>query len=182
MANNEDIQSEGKLLIRYALHYGALLGLYWIIRYSFFIVGSTSYEIFKYFAYLMDVGTVLFIYAFSIKYVMSDPEHPRGFWMCLFFVTAMCFFASFLEGAAVYAHYTIIDPAYFSKMVQPLLNHLDSMENVLGTPDFEQSKRMAMTILSSKFIYIIGLFFRNTVLGVCLGALMGFFLRRKKQI
>lgn len=178
------LQEQGKLLLRYALHFGALLGLFWMLRYSFFIADTFSYHIFKYLYFLMDIGTMLLIYIFSVKYVMSDPQHPKNFWQCLLFVIAICFFASFFEGVILYAHYAFIDPSYFSKMTQPLIDHIRSMKNIFSMPqaDFENMMNVYITILSSKLTYVLALFARNTLLGIALGALMGFFLRPRKRV
>ena len=171
-------------MLRYAMHYGALLGLFWIFKYLFRIGAGFSDHIFIFLYYLLAVGTFLLFFVFSVKFVTSDPERHKGVLQCLLFVVLICFFASFFEAVIEYAHYTFIDPAYFSRMIAPLIDSIDGTRKLfpMSDTDFEQAKKINAAIFSNKITYIIMSFIRNIFLGIFLGLLLGFLLRPRKKV
>jgi len=175
MINNPDIKEKGTTLLRYAMHYGMLLGLFWIFKYLFRIGAGFSDHIFIYVFYLLNVGTFLMIYIFTFKFKNADPDKPRGILACISFITLICFFASFFESAIMYAHFQFIDPGYFLKMTEPMTDMVNSM------PYGPNEKEIVMDIVTSKPFYILSNFIGNTFLGLILGLLMGLLINTQKK-
>ncbi|SBV95919.1 DUF4199 domain-containing protein [uncultured Dysgonomonas sp.] len=169
MIDSTDIKERGTSLLRYAMHYGAILGLFWMFKYMFKIGAGFSDHVFIYIFYLLNVGTFLLIYIFTFKYKASEPDKPKGIWSCVFFVVLICFFASFFEAVIMYAHYKFIDPGFFMKMTAPFIAMVDKMPNL--QPD---QKEIYLYIVTGKPLYIISEFIGNMILGVVLGFLMSF--------
>jgi ABC-type sugar transport system permease subunit len=95
----------------------------------------------------------------------------------------MCFYASFLEGAIIYAHYKFIDPAYFSNLVSITISGVDSMPKtgLISEENYNQAKNTATAILSSKITYIVFEFIKNIFLGLFLGVILNFVVSIKKN-
>ncbi len=168
MINDINIKDNNPSLLKYALHYGALLGLFWMFKYLFEIGAGFSIHVFKYIFYVLNVGTFLLIYIFTFKYKFSEPDKPKKVLHCILFVVLICFFASFFEGAIMYAHFKFINPDYFLNLVNA---GLDMMKSMPALPSTDQV--LVEKILSSKLVYIISNFMGNSILGLILGSLMG---------
>lgn len=184
MTKNQSIKETFSVICRYAMYYGALLGLFWVFRYTFQIIGGAGVsDRFLFLFYLLNIGTLLLIYMFYNKFRYADPDNPRGLLECLVFSVMMCFFASFLEGVLMYAHFQFIDPAYFSHMIEPVMRSLDSMSKpgMVSDADFEQSKQLTAVIFSSKITYIIIEFIKNILLGLFMGLLLHFLVNNMKK-
>ncbi len=175
MTYNPDIKEKGTTLIKYAMHYGMILGVFWIFKYLFKIGSGFSDHVFIYVFYLLNVGTFLLIYIFTFKFKESDPEKTKSILSCIFFVTLVCFFASFFEAAIMYAHYKFIDPEYFAKLILPVMNMIEAL------PNSPHEKEILVSIFTNKPIYIIADFISNTFLGLILGLLMSFLVNTRNR-
>jgi len=162
-------------MLRYAMYYGMILGLFWIFKYLFRIGAGFSDHIFIYVFYVLNVGTFLLIYIFTFRFKNSDPDHPKGILSCILFVTLICFFASFFESVIMYAHFQFIDPGYFLNMTTP------AVEMVNNLPYSPREKELMMSMVTSKPIYIIFNFIGNTILGLILGLLLGLLINTQKR-
>lgn len=183
MKQNQGITGTFSIINRYAMHYGALLGLFWVFRYIFLIIAGTGVsDRFLFLFYLLNIGTLLLIYIFYNKFKTSDPDELKGILQGLVFTVLMCFFASFLEGALMYAHFAFIDPAYFTKMTEPFLRSIDNVPQ-MGLPDaqFVEAKQTMVVLYSSKITYIIIEFVKNMLLGLFMGLLLHFLINVRKS-
>lgn len=178
-------EKEGSLsqLNAYAMHYGLYLGAFWVFRYLFLIVAGLGIsDRFKFLFFLMNIVTVLIMYIFYNKYKASDPEKPKSGILCVIFMIMLCFYASFLEGALMYAHFEFINPAYFAELSSITINASESLSKAIMTEkDFAQSREIMATINSSKITYVIIEFFRNIFLGLFLGVMLNFIVKIKKS-
>ncbi|WP_029904728.1 DUF4199 domain-containing protein [Prevotella sp. 10(H)] len=177
MIDTTDFKEKGTSLLRYAMNYGVILGLFWIFKYLFKIGAGFSDHVFIYVFYLLNVGTFLLIYIFTFKFKMSDPEKPKGIWSCIIFVVLICFFASFFEGVIMYAHFKFIDPGYFMTMTSPLIEMVNKMPNLLP-----EQKEIMIQIFSGKPIYILSAFIGNIILGLILGLVMSLLVNNTNRI
>lgn len=154
---------------RYAMQYGLWLGAFWIFRYSFLIIaGFGISDRFKFIFYLMNIVTLLLMYIFFYKFKISDEDKPKGIVHCILFMMMMCFYASFLEGAIMYAHFKFIDPAYFANLVSQ-------------AQGIYSSQNIPAVILSSKFTYIALEFIKNISMGLFVGIVLNFVIGTKKN-
>lgn len=184
MDNSLKTEGEMSSLNKYAMHYGLLLGAFWIFRYLFLIVaGFGISDRFKFLFYLMNIVTLLLMYIFYYKYKTSDTEKPKGIVYCILFMMMMCFYASFLEGAIMYAHFKFIDPAYFSELVSNTLKTLDTAPQMglVTEEQYAQTKDIMVSIYSNKITYIILEFIKNIFLGLVLGIILNFVVSIKKN-
>lgn len=155
-------------MLKYAIHYGAILGLFWMFKYLFLIGSGFSDHVFIYVYYVLNVGTFLLLYIFTFKFKTDDPQNTKGIFSCILFVMLVCFFASFFEAAIVYAHYQFINPAYFSKLITPAMDMIEHM------PYSAQEKEIVTSILSGKLVYILAGVIGNIILGFIMGLMMGY--------
>ncbi len=178
--------TEGSLsqINRYAMHYGLILGAFWVFRYLFLVVAEIGVsDRFKFLFYLMNIVTLLLMYSFYYKYKSSDTEKPKGAIYCILFMIMMCFYASFLEGAIIYAHYKFIDPAYFSNLVSITISGVDSMPKtgLISEENYAQTRDTMVAIYSSKITYIVFEFIKNIFLGLFLGLILNVVVSIKKN-
>lgn len=167
-------------LIKESMHYGALLGLFLMFRYMFWIGAGFSDFLFIYFYYLLNIGTFLLVYIFYFKFKFKNAEtsKPRTVIECSLFTIMMFFFASIFEGAIMYAHYQLIHPEFFmTKIVEPTLKAMEMF------PFLVKDKTIMENFLTGKSVYIISNFINNIFLGIFFALLMGFIAwNRTKQI
>ena len=181
MLNNQNITEKGKSLAQYAMHYGVYLGLFWIIQYSLKAAADAGFsDRFKYLFYLLNIGAFLLIYIFTLRYRESTPQKKLSILRCTLFVVLMCFFASFFEGAAMYAHYKFIDPAYFDRMTTQMIHMSDSLYDSISFGDTEAMKETARAMYSNKAFYIFATFIGNIFFGAFLGLIMGLLVNLRK--
>lgn len=165
-------------MIKYAMHYGALLGLFFIFKYLFWIGAGFSDFLFIYFYYLLNIGTFLLVYIFYFKYKFRDTGtgKPGNMLECMGFTVLMFFFASFFEGGIMYAHYQVIHPEFFmTKIVEPTLKAMELF------PFLVKDEAAMRTIVTGKSIYIISNFINNILLGFFFSLLMGFIARSRNN-
>lgn len=165
------------------MHYGLLLGAFWVIRYLFLIVAGIGVsDRFAFIFYLLNIVTLLIVYAFYYKFKISDPDNPKGVWECIIFTVLMCFYASFLEGAMMFAHFQFIDPAYFSRMIEPVMRSIETTPK-MGFPEsnYEYAKEITTAIFSNKLTYIIIEFVKNILLGFFLSFVLNFVVKINKK-
>lgn len=168
-------------MLQYAMYYGVFLGLFWILQYSLKVAGEAGWsDRFKYLFYLFNVGTFLLIYVFTLLYRGSEPNQKISFLRCVGFVIATCFFASFFESAAMYVHYNFIDPAYFDRMSEQLINMSNSMYDSLGMQNTDAMKKAAQNIYTNKMFYLVSNFIGNTFFGAFMGVIMALLVKIRK--
>lgn len=175
------IEQEKVPMLKYAMHYGAILGLFWIVKYLFIIIGGFAGDVFIYLSSLLSVGTFLLVYVFYFKYRNSDPDRPKGIIKCILFVAAMAFFASIFEGAIMYMHYELIHPEFFDlKVAGKFVEATNNMENMWNFPNFEEVKQEMYTLAHSKSIYIASQFLSNIVTLTFVGLVIGLLGDKRK--
>lgn len=175
------IQQEKVPMIKYAMHYGAILGLFWAFKYLFLIGAGFSDIMFIYIHAILGVVTFFLTYVFFFKYRDSEEGKPKNLLKCILFTATMGFFASIFEGAMMYLHYEIIDPLYFnSKKVEPFMHMINSIPNTMNAPNFEESKEILKSIFSNKAIYIFSDFIGNIFSMAFLGLIIGLFADKLK--
>ncbi|NDV79578.1 DUF4199 domain-containing protein [Dysgonomonas sp. 511] len=184
MENDRKIESGLAALNRYAMYYGLLLGAFWVFRYIFLIIaGAGVSDRFLFLYYLMNIGTFLLIYVFYTRYRFSGQVGQHKLVYSILFMLLMCFYASFLEGAMMYAHYKFIDPPYFANMVSNVLNSVETYgkTGLVTEEQYLQIKDQLIAIYSSKIFYIIVEFLKNLFLGLFMGIVLSLIIATKKN-
>lgn len=175
------IEQEKVPMIKYAMHYGAILGLFWIVKYLFIVVGGFAGDVFIYLSSLLSVGTFMLVYAFYFKYRDSDADRPNSIVKCILFVATMAFFASIFEGAIMYMHYEVIHPEFFNLNVAgKTLKATEQMNNLWNPANTEEAKQMMYDLTHSKSIYIISQLMSNVVSLTFIGLIIALFADKRK--
>ena len=183
MAKDQRLGENFSTINRYAMFYGLLLGLFWVIRYIFLIVAGIGVsDRFAFIFYLLNIVTLLVVYIFYYRFKTSDPDNPQSAWHCIAFTVLMCFYASFLEGVIMFAHYQFIDPAFFSRMIAPVMKSIE-VTPIIKVPeaDYERAKDIMRVIFSNKLTYIVMEFIKNIFLGFFLSFVLNFVVKIKKN-
>lgn len=175
MTNHTQIDGKETSPLKYAMQYGLYLGIFWALKYLVYVAASYWVH-FIYLYYLLNVGTFILIYVFYIKYINAD-TYPvnnkiRGF----LFVVLLCFFASFIEAAAVYLHFQVLDSGYYSTKIAPTLAKM-----VESFPYPPQMKADALIMVNNSLLYVVSIFMGNVFLGVLLGTPMALLVKKSNQ-
>lgn len=166
------LQHKKDTLLSYAMYYGMILGLFWALKYSIYIVSQTSIPYLVYLYYLLNGGSFLLIYVFYFKFRDAQEVKTRNLWHCFLFIILLCFFASFLEIAFAFASFKFINPTYFSLRIEPILKAVLDV-----TPQLWPMKAF---ILSQNFYFAL-MAFGNVFLGIILGGALTVIVGNKKK-
>lgn len=176
MTNNIDITEKDTSPIKYAMHYGLYLGIFWAIKYLVYVAAFTYWIHFLYLYYMMNVGTFLLIYVFYIKYINTDVSKFNNKLRGFLFVVLLCFFASFIEAGMVYFHFQVLDPSYYASKIEPII--VNVIESFPYPPAIKAS---ALSTASNSFVYVMSTFFGNIVLGTIIGIPMALLVKKNKS-
>lgn len=175
MMNNMDLNVKDTSPLKYAMHYGIFLGIFWAIKYLVYI--AVAYWVhFIYLYYLMNVGTFLLIYIFYIKYINEDVSKVNNKIRGFLFVVLLCFFASIFEGGMIYFHFQVLDPSYYATKIEPSLINL--IESFPYPPDVKAS---ALSMVGNSILYIISTFCGNIMLGFIIGTPMALLVKKNNS-
>lgn len=177
------IEEQNKSTLEYMMHYGALLGGFWIIKYAF-LIGADYWVHFIYFHHLLNVVSPLLMYIFYLKYRSETPELKHDVARCVIFVIGISFFGSFFESAIMYAHFAYINPDFFAKLSSIPLGLIEDMMVPNGLTaeqlvSYNQSKEVVTEIFSSKITYLLSNMMGNIFLGLVFSLLIGFLTRNR---
>lgn len=173
----------------YMLHYGALLGLFWVFQYLFYI-GEAYWVHFIYFYSLLNVVSALLMYLFYIKYKEQTPELKHTIWRCVGFIVGICFFGSIFDAAIRYAHYTIINPDVFANLSAVGIGAAESMiemlkeNNVfkdLSPEQIAEIKDRQIAIMSQKSPYIISGMISKVFMGFIFSFLIAILTQNRNE-
>lgn len=168
-------QNKNGLMINYAMHYGAILGVFWALKHLV-AVGSAYIEPLIYLYYLLNAVTFVLLYIYYFKFRDSDPEIPKSAIQCIMFIISLCFFASFFEAAMIYIHLQFIDPAYFSTKIEPVIKGM-----IASFPYPDKVKSDVLAISLNKMFYIVSDFIGNIFFGGVMGAILALIIGNKKR-
>lgn len=171
-----------KNMFQSILHYGALLGLFWMFKYLFKI-GEEYWEHFIYFYSVLQIGTPLLMYFFYMKYLQYS-QKKSTIWKCILFCVGIGFCASIFEDAMIYAHYGFINSSVLYDMIGQIngVLNMDLMQQLFPTKsltEVEDIRQSMLDIYTPKFVLVVLLFsnsFAQTLLSLIFGLVIGIFL------
>ena len=170
-----------KNLFQFILHYGALLGLFWMFKYLFRI-GQEYWEHFVYFYTVLQIGTPLLMYFFYTKYLQAKGI-PSTIGKSLIFCIGIGFCASLFEDVMVYAHYAFVNSSDMYDAISKAANimTLDKLQEMypsLNVTELTNIREQILNMLTLKFVLIMMLFLNTlaqTVLSAIFGLVIGIF-------
>lgn len=168
-------QNKNGLMINYAMHYGAILGVFWALKHLV-AVGSAYIEPLIYLYYLLNAVTFVLLYIYYFKFRDSDPEIPKSAIECIMFIISLCFFASFFEAAMIYIHMQFIDPAYFSTKIEPIIKGM--IASFHYPPEIEKK---ILPFFLNKMVFISIDFIGNIFFGGVMGTILALIIGNKKR-
>ena len=154
-------------LLNYAMYAGVYLGLFWVFKYFFVVIGLI-YPALNFLGTLLSIGTPVLLFIFLLKYSQELQDGKMGFWHGVKFSILLFFFASILESMIVFIHVQWIDPTFISD----LFESMGELAKTIGVGE-KLSTRLSEQPLPSPFDYV----FSNVIMAdVFLGLLLSLFI------
>lgn len=171
----EKIEKEQPSFMQLAMHYGAILGVFWLFKYLFIIGDGFTNHVFIFLFHLLNVGTFMLVYYIYLKYKSTIIGQGKKLIHGALFIALTCFFASFFEGLIMFIHYKFIHPEFFQNMISPYIEMVNKFPTPEGvdTAQFDTIKKTYVGIFSNSALYIVSNFMGNTILGFILALLIG---------
>lgn len=178
---SQSIQSEVRLLLKYAMNYGIILGSFWFIKYLF-LLSSSFFVHFIYLFNLLGIGTLILYYVLLSRYRDKALGGYISYAHCIIFSIFLFLFAGLIESSIIYVHIAIIDTSFsgqekilidtIAEMFKNISDYL-GIETVIKTP---KSKPVP-----SNALYVLNKILVNVLIGFSLSLIYGIFVRRKKN-
>lgn len=181
----EEPMTESKSYIqRYAMLFGAYLGIYWIIGAAFFPLGLRN-SLFLLLFMIMVVGGPFIAYRYVKTYRETACGGSISFSHAWVFTTLMYVFSALLAAAAHYIYFRFIDQGFIINTYTDMVNELFSQEaaSVPGMESYHEQMKQACEQLSSltPIEITMQLFSNNIFWGILLGIPTALFAMRKKK-
>jgi len=176
-------KKRGKLMMKYAMNYGLILGAFWVFKYMFFITGISLRGTNDYLAdtfiylclYLLPVITLTLSYVLVKRFRDNVFGGTINYIQCILFGIQLFFCAALIEAVIIYIHYKFIaepqylvtrDKSWLEMVLQSLFSRewLDAQKETYGT----------IIILISEIV-------KNVLIGFFLSSVYGIFVTRKKK-
>ncbi|HAR38780.1 MAG: hypothetical protein A2W86_11270 [Bacteroidetes bacterium GWD2_45_23] len=154
-------------LLNYAMYAGIFLGLFWVFKYLFVVIG-VKYPAVNFLGTLLSVGTPILLFVFLVRYNKGLSDGKMSYWHGVQFSILLFFFASILESMVVFIHVQWIDPTFIA-------NLFESMTELAETIDISDSlvAQLNEQPLPSPFDYV----FSNVIMAdVFLGLFLSLFI------
>ncbi len=154
-------------MLNYAIHASFTLGIFWVVKYLFVILGQDA-KLLAITANILSVFTPLLLLNYLFKYNKRYLDNKMSFWQGMQFAILLFFFASILESVIVFIHIRWIDPFYISNLYERMTILAKSLPF-----SAEVTEQFAAQPLPSSFSYV----FTNVILGnVFIGILLSLIL------
>lgn len=114
-----------KSTLHYIMHYGAWLGLFWMVKYLFQI-GETYWKHFIYFYYVLNIVSPLLMYFFYLNYLKINPQIKHTLLRCIVFLVGISLCASFFEDALIFARFTYLDTDTLYNMQMNMQQYMEN--------------------------------------------------------
>jgi hypothetical protein len=176
MVDKIKLKKTAKTLLQFSMQYGVVLGIFWFLKYIFFI----AFDLFDhlwYVYYSLNIGTLLIYYVLINRYRDKALDGGMGYLRCIIFSTLLFFFASLIESIIIYIHVAIINPGFLAKQGPAGIAVLEELIKIFRS---SQSINVAKPLkLASNAEYIINNIYVSTLYGFILSLIYGIFVTRK---
>ncbi len=113
-------------LLEYTMQAGILLGLFWVFKYLFVILGG-KYPGMNVIGTTLSIGTPVLLYYLLVRYNAGWMNREMRFGQGVQFTILLFFFASVLEALVVYIHIRWIDPAYLAHLYDSMIELAEAL-------------------------------------------------------
>lgn len=175
-------------MVASAMNYAIPLGLFWVFKYIFVILGD-SYDRSLYIESLLSIFTPVIYYMLLCRYRDVNRHGRLDYGDAILFSLLLFMFASLFEVVIVCLHIYIINPATLSIYTQQLMESgsMEQTQKLLsafgmnGEVDKETFENY-MNFYASNIgvIFIISRVFVNFLLGLFLSLILGYFVSRQR--
>ncbi len=123
----ESREENKSYLLEFTMQAGILLGLFWIFKYLFVILGG-KYPGMNTIGTTLSIGTPVLLYYLLVRYNAEWMNRKMRFGQGVQFAILLFFFASILEALVVYIHIRWIDPAYIANLYDSMVEIAKALE------------------------------------------------------
>lgn len=162
-------------MVTSAMNYAIPLGLFWVFKYLFVILGDYS-ELSKYVNSILGIGTPILFYILLCRYRDKNLGGIIDYGNSVLFSLLLFVFASLLEVAIVSLHIFILNPAFLDQLKEQMLLVAESF-SMLGQGYVDQMRLMATNMGG---YYIFSLILGNMMTGLFLALILGYFVSKSK--
>ncbi len=170
-----------RLLLKYSMNYGVILGAFWVFKYLFLIVSNALQTVLTdsflpdfllyLYMYLLPIGTLALYYVLLRRYRDHALNGRISYLQCISFSVLLFAFSALIEAVIIYIHYKFIDPKYLlirdKSWLEVLLQYMFSREWL------ETQKEHL-----GNLIVIISEIVKNIMIGFFLSLIYGIFVRK----
>lgn len=164
-----------------AMNYAIPLGLFWVFKYIFVILGDYA-EFSKFIVSILTIVTPVLYYVLLCRYRDVQCEGKLDYGDSILFSLLLFIFASFLELVIMSLHIYIINPeteilTMFGRQIEASAQLLES----IMSPDPESYNR-TMDLYSSNLrgMFLVNRFFENLMLGLFFSLIVGYFVSKQR--
>lgn len=175
----QSIESEIKLMFKYAMNYGIILGLFWLVKYIF-LISSAFFVHFIFVFNLLSIGTLLLYYVLLSRYRDKALGGFLSYAQCIIFSVFLFLFAGIIEAVIVYVHVAFIDTSFIASQDRTMMELAEEVFKYMGLATTSIKAIQNQPIPSNAF-YVTNSIFVNSLIGFCLSLIYGIFARRKKD-
>lgn len=143
-----NIEHEQRSKGYYIMHYGALLGVFWMIKYLF-TFGEDSSVFFVMIFQLLNILTPILLYIFYMNYLKANPTLIPTMWKCIVFILGVSFLGAIFESALIFFRFAFWSPdsPAFAKMIEMIHDYVNNFEYPTNYSE-EQKEVMTNTMNS----------------------------------
>jgi len=168
-------------MVASAMHYAIFLGLFWVFKYIFVILGDTSDRSLA-FASMLTIITPVLYYILVCRYRDNERGGKIDYGDVILFSMLLVLFASFIELVAVCLRIFVINPSFLAHYIQQVSEQYnqsaffdmlagDQKELMAQMMDFQASNIGVIFILSNLIV--------NFFIGLFLSLILGYFIAKK---
>lgn len=159
-----------------AIHFAIPLGLFWVFKYIFVILGDYS-DLSKYIAQFLGIGTPIIYYVLICKYRDQILGGNITYAKSVKFSLLLFLFATFIELAIVCLHIFVINPTFLSQFTDKLYEMADAFKM---TDNQRYMNQISQFTTNMGAYYIMSYIISNMITGLFLSLIISVFVSNKK--
>ncbi len=163
-------------MVNSAMNYAIPLGIFWIFKYIFFMLGDYS-ALSLYIYNFLTVGTLVVYYFLISRYRDKDLGGEIEYGHVILFSLLLFLFASVLEIAVVALHIFVLKPEFLDEFKEQLITVAERFSVLLGDSYVESIKMFASNMGG---YYIFSYLLNNIFTGLFLSLIIGYFVSKQK--
>lgn len=168
------MQEDKFKLINYSMHYGVVLGLFWVFKYLF-AIGGAYYDGLMYIYSFLGVGTCIIIPYLTTRYRDKANGGKISYFECIKYTLFLCFFGSLIEAVVAYLYFAEINPGFIASLNKTVFEWMQILKVNSHVVRFIQdyaSGPVSWVVLQVAF---------NLLIGLCIALIYGIFISNQEK-